>query len=60
MSIVKSEDIAAYKIDDKLVCPKCINGVIKTADLRPENIIHRHVKDKSEELWFCDECGKQF
>lgn len=55
MPLIKIEDVAAYWIDDDLVCPDCFNE--KTDEFT--SLVDRNEYEKDEYIYVCDRCQKQ-
>lgn len=56
MAIFKKEDIVGYRQDQKILCIDCAKEI---NDLEQEDIITTDDLEKSDDLYFCDTCGKQ-
>lgn len=60
MGIIKSEDIVAYRVDDQIICPDCLQKEYPEGiELTEEMIIERTELENSDDLWFCDIHGGQ-
>ena len=60
MGIIKSDDIIAYRINGKIICPKCFEKEYrKGAELTEAMIIKRPEFENSDDLLFCNIHGGQ-
>ena len=55
MGIIKSEDIFAYRIDGKIICPDCFEKEYpEGAELTEDMVIERPEFENSDDRFFCD------
>ena len=51
------EDIVAYELGSKLVCPKCVDST-EARELIEDQVLTQEALDEPE-IWFCDRCGER-
>lgn len=56
MSIIKREDIKAVRLEGKIICLNCFDG--KLDDLSFNEIITEEEMERSDDIYYCDICGK--
>ena len=59
MSVVKVEDIVGYRVEKEYVCCDCATEEeVENSVVSQEYIITSNDMENSEDLYFCDRCGK--
>ena len=56
MSVYKMDEIAAIRVNERIVCSECFDDFSNVAE---DDIITQDDIDRSDEIWFCDECKKR-
>jgi hypothetical protein len=58
MGIIKADEIAGYCFGGEMVCLECVQSDELT-DLRKDDVLVRNDVESSEDMYFCDRCGKE-
>ena len=58
MGIIAETDIRGYRLEEKIVCPECIETEDQE-DLKQSQIITDDELQKTDERYFCDRCEKE-
>jgi hypothetical protein len=59
MGRIKKEDIAAYQLDQELVCNERLTADEAGKELTEDQIITQADLEKEDDLAFCDRCKKE-